>query len=386
MIEIGAGGGSIAASTRLGLLKVGPHSRRRRSRPGLLRPRRHRADGHRRQPAARLLRPGFFLGGAHDARHAKAAAERAMAQAPRRAARALGDAEAAWGIARGRRARAWPRRRACTWSRRASDPRRYAMVGLRRRRPGACRPMSRASLGVRGGDRAAGLGRRLRARLPGRAAQSLRAGCARLPVGSSTPAGRCRDECRAGCSAELEARPRAMLRAAGVAGRRRSGRAARPTCAWSGQMHEILVPLPGRHARRPQAGRRSRALRARSTGAVTPRVYAGAADRGHHLPRRVRDGPDPDAGLCSGALGAATPAAGAQGQRAQPGSTESASRTRRSTTATRCGPATAVAGPGHHRGARGHDDRRRRGDVASPIDATLNLRIAVAAPAAGAGR
>ena len=36
-----------------------PEERRRRSRPGVLRPRRHRADGHRLQPAARLSRPGI---------------------------------------------------------------------------------------------------------------------------------------------------------------------------------------------------------------------------------------------------------------------------------------------------------------------------------------
>ncbi len=63
MIEIGAGGGSIAAIDEVGLLRVGPHSAGRRSGSGLLRARRHAADGHRRQPAAGLLRPGFFLGG-----------------------------------------------------------------------------------------------------------------------------------------------------------------------------------------------------------------------------------------------------------------------------------------------------------------------------------
>ena len=40
LIEIGAGGGSIARVDELGLLKVGPTSRRRRPRPGLLRTRR----------------------------------------------------------------------------------------------------------------------------------------------------------------------------------------------------------------------------------------------------------------------------------------------------------------------------------------------------------
>ena len=54
LIEIGAGGGSIARVDELGLLKVGPALRGRRSRARLLRPRRHRADGDRRRPGARL--------------------------------------------------------------------------------------------------------------------------------------------------------------------------------------------------------------------------------------------------------------------------------------------------------------------------------------------
>ena len=56
MIEIGAGGGSIAAIDEVGLLRVGPHSAGADPGPGLLRPRRRRADRHRRQPRARLLR------------------------------------------------------------------------------------------------------------------------------------------------------------------------------------------------------------------------------------------------------------------------------------------------------------------------------------------
>ena len=50
---IGAGGGSIAAPRPGGALLVGPRSAGRRPGPGLLRPRRHRADGHRRRPRRR---------------------------------------------------------------------------------------------------------------------------------------------------------------------------------------------------------------------------------------------------------------------------------------------------------------------------------------------
>ncbi len=58
LLEIGAGGGSIARVDALGLMQVGPRQRRRQPRPGLLRPGRHRTpDGDRCRPGARLPRP-----------------------------------------------------------------------------------------------------------------------------------------------------------------------------------------------------------------------------------------------------------------------------------------------------------------------------------------
>ena len=56
MIEIGAGGGSIADIDERGVLRVGPRSAGADPGPGLLRARRHRADADRRQPRARLPR------------------------------------------------------------------------------------------------------------------------------------------------------------------------------------------------------------------------------------------------------------------------------------------------------------------------------------------
>ena len=56
---IGAGGGSIAYS-EVGRAAGRPRERRRRSRPCLLRPRRHAADRHRREPRARADRPGHL--------------------------------------------------------------------------------------------------------------------------------------------------------------------------------------------------------------------------------------------------------------------------------------------------------------------------------------
>ena len=58
MIEIGAGGGSMAEIDERGALRVGPRSAGARSGPGLLRPGGAHADADRCQPAARLSRLG----------------------------------------------------------------------------------------------------------------------------------------------------------------------------------------------------------------------------------------------------------------------------------------------------------------------------------------
>ena len=55
--SVGAGGGSIAWIDDGGFLQVGPKSCRRRSRPGMLRSRRHAADRNRRQCRARPPQP-----------------------------------------------------------------------------------------------------------------------------------------------------------------------------------------------------------------------------------------------------------------------------------------------------------------------------------------
>ena len=55
---IGAGGGSIASVDAAGHAARRPGERRRHARADLLRPRRHAADDHRRQPRARPARPG----------------------------------------------------------------------------------------------------------------------------------------------------------------------------------------------------------------------------------------------------------------------------------------------------------------------------------------
>ena len=60
---VGAGGGSIAWRDSGGALRVGPASAGADPGPGLLRPRRQRADGHRRQPAARPAARGLAARG-----------------------------------------------------------------------------------------------------------------------------------------------------------------------------------------------------------------------------------------------------------------------------------------------------------------------------------
>ena len=68
MIEIGAGGGSIAAIDEVGLLRVGPRSAGADPGPACYGARRHRADRHRCEPAARLLRSRLLPRRPHGAR------------------------------------------------------------------------------------------------------------------------------------------------------------------------------------------------------------------------------------------------------------------------------------------------------------------------------
>ena len=89
MIEIGAGGGSIARVDDLGLLKVGPRQRRLGAGPGLLRPRRHVADGHRRRPGAGPARCRQFPRRRHEARPQ---GRRSGGRPARRRARPVADA------------------------------------------------------------------------------------------------------------------------------------------------------------------------------------------------------------------------------------------------------------------------------------------------------
>ena len=63
MVEIGAGGGSIARVDTLQRITVGPDSAGADAGPRLLRPRRHRADRDRCQLVLGRIDPGHFAGG-----------------------------------------------------------------------------------------------------------------------------------------------------------------------------------------------------------------------------------------------------------------------------------------------------------------------------------
>ena len=111
MIEIGAGGGSIASVNDLGLLKVGPQSAGSAAGPGLLRPRRPEPDRHRRRPGAGPPRRRQLPRRRHAARQSRRPTRRwtgLAANARRRAARRPPAAStASW-------PRPWPARRAPT--------------------------------------------------------------------------------------------------------------------------------------------------------------------------------------------------------------------------------------------------------------------------------
>ena len=95
LAEVGAGGGCIAWVDGAGALRVGPPLGGRRSRPRLLRARRERPDGDRRQPRARVPGADEIAGGVHLSIGAGGRGPRARGRPPardRRARRRLGRA------------------------------------------------------------------------------------------------------------------------------------------------------------------------------------------------------------------------------------------------------------------------------------------------------
>ena len=144
MIEIGAGGGSIAVDRRGGAAARRPAFRRRRSGPGVLRARRHRTDGDRRQPAARLLRSRLLPRRPHGTGSRRGGTRAGTASARRSACRAI---DTAWGIHRMVVENMAAAARIHIVEK-GKDPRAYAMVGFGGAGPAHAAEVARV-LGVR---------------------------------------------------------------------------------------------------------------------------------------------------------------------------------------------------------------------------------------------
>ena len=268
---IGAGGGSIArldAGWRPG---GRPRERRRRARPGLLRPRRHRADGDRRRPGAgphpRRARPSRASAGS-----IVAAAGRPW-PAPgvdrRRGGRRGRRGHGAGGAGRDRRA--------------GRRPPRPGPGRLRRRRPAArLRPGRRA--GHAGRDRPApgrrALGRR--AALLARASASWCGRGRRPPTTTASPA----------ALAELGAAGgRAVVAGSGEVAVETPSTAATPARATSSPCPTVAA-FAAEHERRNGYARPGRAGRGGRPAGPGPPAGAAVARR----PARLRPGPSSRAG------------------------------------------------------------------------------------------
>jgi 5-oxoprolinase (ATP-hydrolysing)/N-methylhydantoinase A len=232
MIEIGAGGGSIAAIDEVGLLRVGPHSAGADPGPACY----GRGGTQPTVTDANLVMgwydPGFFLGGRMSLD--KAAAERAVGGVGAKIG--LGVVETAWGIAK-----------VVTESMAAAarvhlvekgkDPRRYAMVGFGGAGPAYAAMVARA-LGVAEViiPPASGAASALGFLVAPLSFEQVRSRPTMIAAGFDAAAVNA-------LLAELEGEGRAMLAEAGVA-------AADVTVERSadmrlvGQLHEISVPLP----------------------------------------------------------------------------------------------------------------------------------------------
>ena len=334
MIEIGAGGGSIAGDRRGRPAARRPALRRRRSGPGLLRPRRHRADRDRRQPGARLLRSRLLPRRPHGARPRGAPSARW-----RRSATPLGLSaiEAALGHPQGRhrehgRGRAHPPRREGQGPARATRWSASAAPGPRTPRASRASSASREVIIPPASGAASALGF-LAAPLSFELVRSH-------PVAPRAPASTRRRSTRSSTSSRREGRARADR------GRR---------CADAdvtvertadmrlvGQMHEINVPLPAGAHRRREPRRDPRGLRRGLRRALHLALRRAPRSR-RSASACACVGPDADARRSTRRAAAATGAASARA-RARPGSATASSR-RRSTTATRSRPATASPGP-----------------------------------------
>ena len=337
MIEIGAGGGSIARVDAPGPAAGRPRLRGRRSRAGLLRPRRHRADRHRRRSGARLPRPGVLPrrrdGARPGGRRAQAIADRVADPL------GLTIEEAAWGIHQIVN-ETWPTPRACTSLERGSDPRGLPVFAF-----GGAGPVH--------GYRVAARARRTDADRAVRRRRDVDASASWPRRWRSTSCARGRRRSTTLDWDRVEALLAEMEREGAPAGvvRRRArpdhARRGRPTCAtparatrsaWSGPRSARRTPVA---ARRVRGGVRAALRPARPRGRRRWRRSPGACSR------RARD-PSVRAGRCAGesrrrgaARASGRPTSRARRADRDPGLRPLPARARR-----------ALRGPGDRRGAR----------------------------------
>ena len=262
IVEVGAGGGSDRLDRRGRRAAGRPAQRRRRARPGLLRPRRHRADRHRRQRGARPPRR----------RRASSAAR--CRSTPRRAAAAVGaqvaeplglDPTEAAARHRARSpTRRWRWPCAASSVERGLDPRDFALVAF-----GGAGPLHAAAIAAR----AAASRRVVIPPLPGHFSALGHADGRRAPRLRAQLAARRWPPSRRPALAEAFAAMRAEgADDAGARGRarREPGARAQPGPA---------LPRPGAHARRAarrRPARRRRAWRRRARASTPPTSAATA--------------------------------------------------------------------------------------------------------------
>ena len=269
---VGAGGGSIGWRDRGGALRVGPRSAGAEPGPGLLRPRRDRADRHRRQPAARLPRRRLAARRRGRARRRRRRARGRARSATRSASSELETAEGIVRVANQEMVRAL---RVVTVER-GVDPRGFALLPF-----GGAGPMHAAAIAAELGIDADPL--------PARQRRPLGARPLRL---RAPPRHRPHGDARAASELTAERIAAEVGGAARAARRRARGRRARGRLRAALPRPGVRAPGPGPPSARPR--RAGRALRAPSTSAATatatPTARSCSSRSGSPL---VAPGPEP---------------------------------------------------------------------------------------------
>ena len=267
MVEIGAGGGSIARVDALKRITVGPESAGSEPGPACYGARRQRADGDRRRRRARPDRPGR-LRGRHDRARARAVARGARAATS--ASRSASPPEtAAYARARDGRREHGERRARARGRARRGDRRPHA-DRLRRRGAAACRARRREAR-----HRRASSCRRMPAsarRSASCARRSPTSWCAAATCGST----RSMPQAATALLAEMAAEARALV-VRGARGAPVDRARARPTCAMSARVTRSPCRCRRAISRRTTSTAAARRVRARTTRRCSRASIPGAA-------------------------------------------------------------------------------------------------------------